>query len=108
MEYRDDGDVLLEDGRIVQAKQRPTIDFQSLGDFPHDFVIVDRKHNVDLADRAASHYFIWNASLTGFLLLACRPSRKYWVPSWIDSAARGRAAWYYIAAIHHFEYHHAE
>jgi len=90
-EYADKGDLtFIKNGEPHrgEVKERPTIDFHSIEDFPWPTVIVDKRHRWDQADPKPYAYFIVNASLTGcFIILGST------FPHWIRNELFYNGRW---------------
>jgi hypothetical protein len=77
LEYSDSGD--LEIIQRVEVKQRVDIDFSGAGDFPYETVIVDACHCYDNSRPKPYAYIIFNASLSGALIVNVRETVSQWV-----------------------------
>jgi hypothetical protein len=79
--YSDNGDLeIIEDekeNKRIEVKQRKSLKFNNLNDFPYKTIIVDVCHTFDKADPKPYAYFILNNAMTTALVINTNSS-IYW------------------------------
>ena len=94
-EYADSGDLLVGD-KIVEVKQRPDLEFNSLEEFPYSTLIVDVKHHYDNLTTKPSHYIICNSGLNGAIIVPVKDTFNSWTTSTRWDRKRGRERTFYL------------
>lgn len=96
LHYADKGDLeifrTVEVLQVVEAKQRPGIDFTSKETFPYPSVIVDVKATYDAKPQKPMMYVIVNSKLTHAIIIK-NSTNQHWFEK--DHFARGRTRRYY-------------
>jgi hypothetical protein len=96
-EFGDSGDLIIG-SNIIEVKQRPDLDFNSLKEFPYDSCIVDVVHHFDGLSVPPTYYVICNKSLSGAIVVASRTKDRWTISTRWDNK-RKRERTFYLAKI---------
>jgi hypothetical protein len=92
-EFGDSGDLIIGSS-IIEVKQRPDLDFNSLKEFPYESIIVDTTGHYDALKIPPAYYIICNRSLDGGAIINTQTKPQWQVSRRWDNKRKRERTFY--------------